>query len=61
MQFVFVIPRQLTTFKGEAKAVKLFAKHIKVLEMSVIVMLVDCVQGGRLYQNSSLCVFRLLR
>ncbi len=30
-----VISRQLTTFRGEAKAVKLFAKHIKVLEMTV--------------------------
>lgn len=30
-----VVPRQLTTFKGEAKAIKLFAKHIKVTEMAV--------------------------
>lgn len=27
-------PRQLTAFKGEAKAIKLFAKHIKVSEMA---------------------------
>ena len=29
-----VFPRQLTTFKGDAKAIKLFAKHIKVQEMT---------------------------
>lgn len=33
--FVCVIHRQLTSFKGEAKALKLFAKHIKVVEMTV--------------------------
>ena len=31
-----VIPRQLTTFKGAAKAIKLFAKHIKVMAMADI-------------------------
>ena len=30
-----VPPRQLTAFKGEAKALKLFAKHIKVEELTV--------------------------
>ena len=34
---VCLIPRQLTTFKGAAKAIKLFAKHIKVFELKVLI------------------------
>lgn len=40
----FVLFRQLTTFKGAAKAIKLFAKHIKVLEVIYIMMHKDYAQ-----------------
>lgn len=31
----YIFTRQLTTFKGEAKVLKLFAKHIKVTDPTV--------------------------
>lgn len=34
-----VISRQMTVFKGEAKAVKLFAKHIKVTDTTTTTMM----------------------
>lgn len=39
-----VIPRQLTTFKGAAKAIKLFAKHIKVMAMVEYNEHLNCAQ-----------------
>lgn len=39
-----VIPRQMTTFKGAAKAIKLFAKHIKVMAMVEYNEHLNCAQ-----------------